>query len=1015
MSRYNNYNRRNPPIVLNVAEKPSVARALAAVFGQMHGSTSRPMQRHAAAQIFKHENVLFPFIYEQAQSENGIHNIRNRYNRRNNNANATGHTMITTSVRGHLASQDFSTDYGWSSCAPIVLFEAPIRTFYRSDMEPLEQMLRHHSSQVDALILWLDCDREGEAIADEVREVCNRANPNLNQNTIFRATFSTVMKQEIERALFSLGRVNEYFVQAVRARSELDLRVGAAFTRFQTLRLQKKFDGFQNGGVVSYGPCQFPTLGFVVERWARIKTFVPENFWFLEMKIEINDKRANSDQENTDPNQYNSRQQQSKQIHLSWKRGRLYDRLLTLVFYESCLDANQAVVTSLTGRHKNKWRPIPLATVELQKRASKYLRIGSETLMTAAEELYQQGLISYPRTETEKFSAEFEHMSLIRSFQPVEGEIGNYATKLMTESRFQTPRAGPNDDKAHPPITPCKAIDPNQIADPTQRKIYLLIVKHYLACCSRDAVGKETNLVVTMGSEEFTARGLMIEERNWLEIYSPWERWGTGQGQLPKVQIGTRITPLSLLMKDGTTTPPLPISEVELISLMDKNGIGTDATIAQHIATIMEREYATKDAHQKFHPTKLGIALVEGYNNMGYKLNKPDIRRETEHECNLVANGQKTKEEIMEPLLRKMKDCFVKANAEAHKLDNAVSRHFQPLGSDYRSSTVLRDQFSTCGRCQNKMTLKQLSHNGRSNNRNTRRRKILYCATCTKGYTLPVNGEPKPMIEPSNNLAKVCPICQFQVLEICRGSGYEGNGYKMCPNCFSNPPVEHGGSSGGMDFRCFNCSHHSCSLAGGTTDGDIEVYSCPFCHRNGTVGKICLKRSARGFVLGCSNYNGSNGGVRCQYTVWLPRETKNVTVERSDAGDEAQMGMEDLIHNNSICINCSNRPDQTRVRKLKFEWKSGSIPPHVEKEYTGCVLCDDFLQKDMSINLPQFDRVGNRTNQWSGRGSRNSSTATRRGRPGRGRQNNNNNSSQFTCYKCGQPGHFASSCPNSNQ
>ena len=54
--------------------------------------------------------------------------------------------------------------------------------------------------------------------------------------------------------------------------------------------------------------------------------------------------------------------------------------------------------------------------------------------------------------------------------------------------------------------------------------------------------------------------------------------------------------------------------EVELISMMDKNRIGTDATIAQHISTIQDRKYATKDGQQKFHPTKLGIALVEGYN-----------------------------------------------------------------------------------------------------------------------------------------------------------------------------------------------------------------------------------------------------------------------------------------------------------------------------------------------------------------------------------------------------------------
>jgi DNA topoisomerase-3 len=125
------------------------------------------------------------------------------------------------------------------------------------------------------------------------------------------------------------------------------------------------------------------------------------------------------------------------------------------------------------------------------------------------------------------------------------------------------PRAGQHDDNAHPPITPCKAVDPQSIADPTQRGVYALVVKHYLACCSRDAVGKETQLTLKMASEEFTAKGLMILEKNWLEIYAPWERWSTGQGEIPPLQVGSRLVPTSLLLKDGRTAPPQPITGMQ--------------------------------------------------------------------------------------------------------------------------------------------------------------------------------------------------------------------------------------------------------------------------------------------------------------------------------------------------------------------------------------------------------------------------------------------------------------------
>ncbi len=234
--------------VLNVAEKPSVARALASVFDQIPQSRNQPPIPNQAAQIFVIDNVQFPSITTQGSGTVIQHNNSN-----------SPHKMIVTSVRGHLAAQDFPQNYGWNSCAPKDLFEAPIETFYRDDKVPLERMLKNQSRNVDAVILWLDCDREGEAICDEVRTVCLQSgNQRLRGDRIYRAKFSTVLPQEIKRALRSLGRVNECFVQAVQARSEHDLRVGAAFTRFQTMRLQKKFEEFASGnmGVVSYGPCQ---------------------------------------------------------------------------------------------------------------------------------------------------------------------------------------------------------------------------------------------------------------------------------------------------------------------------------------------------------------------------------------------------------------------------------------------------------------------------------------------------------------------------------------------------------------------------------------------------------------------------------------------------------------------------------------------------------------------------------------------------------------------------------------
>lgn len=843
--------------------------------------------------------------------------------------------------------------------------------------------------------------------------------------------------RQLRRSLSTLGRINDHFVQAVQARSQMDLRVGAAFTRFQTLRLQKKFQLPGGGkGVVSYGPCQFPTLGFVVERWARIETFVPEDFWFLDLALRIPTHTAadgigNGTATGTGRNGGGTNGNASgRHITFSWKRTRLYDRTLTLALYESCLDDGTAVVTHMNGRPKNKWRPVPLATVELQKRASMYLKIGSETLMNAAEQLYQQGYISYPRTETERFRPEFEHRPLIQDFASVgSGPFAAYANKLLHQNGFQTPRAGQSDDQAHPPITPCKAVDPATISDHTQRSVYTLVVKHYLACCSRDAVGRETTLTVKIASEEFTARGLMVQEKNWLEIYDPWERWSTGQGELPHVQIGSRVTPASLLMKEGRTTPPQPISEPELITLMDNCGIGTDATIAQHIATIQERDYASKDHRQRFLPTPLGIALIEGYNSMGYQLNKPDLRRETEHECNLVANGQKTKDDIVEPILSKMKDTYMVATRDAHKLDEAMTRHFQSVGSG-TDMQVLQANFSECGKCHGSMALKQERDNqsgggngtaGGSNSRNPPRR-LLFCNACQEGWIMPHKGQLRPKTEDGNNSAATkCAICTFQVVAIARGDGYEGNGYNVCPKCYSDPPPDHGGSGNGGSFPCFSCSHPTCPLAGGTQGGDVEVFPCPFCKEHQIQGgKAMLRKNTRGYTLSCSNFSSRH---RCAFTVWLPRGSQSVSVPPDET---------------NICTQCST---QGTVRKVSFIWKPGSVPPHLGRESTVCLLCDARFRQDVQIEFPRMDHVPsnnrprqgrdagtNRDRSNNGRGSGTSRTTNTGSRSGTA-SNNRTSSSHRTgtnssgssasnsqiCYKCNQPGHFANACPGRRQ
>jgi DNA topoisomerase-3 len=121
-------------------------------------------------------------------------------------------------------------------------------------------------------------------------------------------------------------------------------------------------------------------------------------------------------------------------------------------------------------------------------------------------------------------------------------------------------------------------------------------------------------------------------------------------------------------MRDSRTQAPPLLSESDLITLMDKNQIGTDATIAQHIETIQKREYAVKKKNQ-FEPTELGLALVQGYNAMGFEgLAKPNLRAKMEADMLKICRGNITKQEVLQQNLEMYKGVFVNVTRKADQL-----------------------------------------------------------------------------------------------------------------------------------------------------------------------------------------------------------------------------------------------------------------------------------------------------------------------------------------------------------
>lgn len=516
--------------ILSVAEKPSVAKSLAEIIGQGSAVSTR--------------NGFSPY--------NKVFEVTTRFQ-------GQPCKMVITSVLGHLMElkTDEAFNGSWASTNPIGLFDCQVTKTYKEDCQLLKKTLQQEIKRCDGLLLWLDCDLEGENIAFEVIQCCVESKPMIKHH-IFRARFSALNNRDIQHALQHPDRPNAHMNNAVDARQEIDLRLGAAFTRFQTVRVQSKFPGVLKG-YLSYGPCQFPTLGFVVERYLKITSFVPESFWYIALDIEA----PSEDDESV-----------NKSHSLTWERNRLFDRLSCIIIYEMCVNSGQGKVVDCSSRPTTKPRPCPLNTIELQKEASRNFRMPSDRTMEIAEKLYQGGLISYPRTETTVYKEGFELTPLVEE-QTNNPSWGAYSRSLLNENAFEWPRNGGQDDQAHPPIHPLKSV-PLESLDSEERKVYELVVRHFLASCSKDAKGQQSSVRVEVatltGGELFKITGLMVIEKNWLVVY-PWTKW-TGS-KIPSMKVGDYVAIKRMELMSGRTEPPPPLNEVDLISQMDKCRIGT--------------------------------------------------------------------------------------------------------------------------------------------------------------------------------------------------------------------------------------------------------------------------------------------------------------------------------------------------------------------------------------------------------------------------------------------------------
>lgn len=767
---------------LMVAEKPSLALNLANILSNGKCNTNKAPNAACAVHewngTFKNEQIRFKM----------------------------------TSVCGHVMNLDFSSKFNnWDKVDPVELFSCPTLKKEAMPRLKLPAFLAQEARMCDYLILWLDCDKEGENICFEVMNCVQTYMKSdvYSSHVTYRAHFSAITEKDIKAAMSNLGRPNENESRSVDARQELDLRIGCAFTRFQTKYFQGRY-GDLDASLISYGPCQTPTLGFCVQRHDEIQTFKPESYWVLRVTASTSEGR---------------------ELPLEWKRIRCFEKDIANMFLVSIKEIKEAIVTKVTAKEKVKPRPVALNTVELMRVASSGLGMGPHHAMQIAEKLYTQGYISYPRTETTSYSENFDLIGSLRLQQ--NSPKWGAEVRAIIANGINKPKKG-RDVGDHPPITPMKLATENELEGDMWR-IYDYVTRHFIATLSRDCKYLSTTITFEIGSETFTYTGNTLVDAGYTEIMH-WQAFGKDEF-VPVLAVDEVLKAHDPRLVECQTAPPDYLTEAELITLMEKHGIGTDASIPVHINNICQRNYVTVGSGRKLIPTNLGIVLVHGYQKIDPQLVLPTMRSAVEEQLNLIAVGRADFHAVLAhttEIFRRKFQYFVRS---IEAMDQLFEVSFSSLKASGKA-------LSRCGKCRRYMRYVQ-SKPAR-----------LHCSHCDDTYCLPQHGTVRIYRELK------CPLDDFELLSWSAGN--KGKSFPLCPYCYNHPPFTDMKKGSG----CNSCTHPTCSYGVNST-GVSECGECQY-------GVLVLDPSAPKWKLVCN---------RCDVIINIFEDASRVNVSDQQCDD----------------------------------------------------------------------------------------------------------------------------------
>ncbi|MBN8689026.1 MAG: type I DNA topoisomerase [Chitinophagales bacterium] len=428
-----------------------------------------------------------------------------------------------------------------------------------ADKERVVNELKSLARKSEEVWLATDEDREGEAISWHLCEVLG-----LNPKTTKRIVFHEITKPAIQAAVQNPRLLDMNLVMAQQARRVLDRIVGFELSPV----LWRKMSMRNN---LSAGRVQSVAVRLIAEREREINAFVPVSTFKIEAAFtakDVSDKNVTFTAEGKKQNTAEDAEQ----------------------FLKSCTGATYKVTDIQVKPGKRSPAP-PFTTSTLQQEASRKLGYGVSRTMLIAQKLYENGYITYMRTD----SVNLSNTAL--------GDITNTVKSMYGEDYHQFRKFKNKNEsaqEAHEAIRPTYMSN-STVNEPEWQRLYELIWKRTMACQMADAELEKTTakIAISTNKEELTASGEVLKFDGFLKVYredrdDDEQEDDANEGMLPPLTVGQQL-PLKEMLATERFSRPLPrYTEASLVKKLEELGIGRPSTYAPTITTILKRGYVEK-------------------------------------------------------------------------------------------------------------------------------------------------------------------------------------------------------------------------------------------------------------------------------------------------------------------------------------------------------------------------------------------------------------------------------------